>query len=342
MWKSILYVPEVASSDCRSAGLTGGIWRGIGRFLPVLSILLFFQPFLFFLVPPPAHARSRLPLFRHVDVSLGKLRGQAPERLRFLLADDFPPFTYRNRQGAITGYAVAVAQAICRRARIRCQFIIRPFDRLAADLLSNRGDVVLSGLRPLPANWKRLDFTRPYFKAVGRFAVRREARMHHATHATLVGRRVAVAKGSLHALWLRRNMAGVRVVQKPDFATAAAALRENKVDALFGDWLQMAFFVNGTRANGCCRVLPELFIDRAFAWNHLSMAIRPGERGLRDFLDRQLDMLQEDGELRILARRFLPLQGGDAPSAPRDTGGGAGLAGNEKKSEKKDRQTSRP
>jgi len=59
--------------------------------------------------------------------------------------------------------------------------------------------------------------------------------------------------------------------------------------------------------------LPEEFADRMFAWNHLSMAVRAGDRQLRDFLDRYLDRLQEDGELRILARQFLPLMPQAAP-----------------------------
>ncbi len=273
------------------------------------------------LFPALAHAQSagaegRLPLFRHIDVSLGKLRGRGPERLRFLLSDDFPPFTYRNRQGAITGYAVAVAQAICRQAHLRCQFVVRPFSQLASELLANRGDVIISGIRPTPDNWKKLDFTRPIFKAAGRFATHRESAMRQAGHGSLVGRRVAVAKGSVHAHWLRQNMVGVRVVLKRDFAAATAALKERKVDALFGDWLQVAFFVAGEQAGSCCRTLPGLFVDRAFAWNHLSMALRPGERDLRNFLDRQLDMLQEDGELRIIARRFLPLHL-DVPASPK-------------------------
>lgn len=331
MWKSISCLPEVASAAMSRISFSPHRWR---IFLAGPLML----PLVTFLAHEPATgAESQLPLFRHVDVSLAKLRGQVPERLRFLLADDFPPFTYRNRQGAITGYAVAVAQSICRRARIRCQFIVRPFDQLPGELLANRGDVVLSGIRPVPAHWKRLDFTRPFFKSAGRFAVRREAELRQATHAALVGRRVVVARGSVHAGWLQESMPGVRIVLKRDFQSAAAALREGKADALFADWLQVAFFVNGTQAENCCRVLPGIFVDRAFAWNHLSMAIRPGERGLRDFLDRQMDMLQEDGELRILARRFLPLQVGapePAQEAVTESGKTGSAGGNDKLTEK--------
>ncbi len=263
---------------------------------------------------PAAQPRTdtRLPLFRQIDAALVKTRLQRPERLRFLLADDAPPFTYRNSNGALTGYAVAVAQAICRRARTRCRFIVLPRAQLAQALLDGRGDAVLSGLRPTADTWRRFNFTRPYYKALGRFAVGRQAKIAAATWDALAGRRVVVVKGSVHALWMIRHMGSVRLSLQPTFAKAAEELKEGRADALFADWLQLAFFIGNTGKTGCCRVLPQLFSDRLFAYNHLSMALPAGATALRDFLDRQLDLLQEDGELRILARRFLPIATGTA------------------------------
>ena len=257
--------------------------------------------------PASAVAVARLPLFRHIDAALVKAKPPRPAQIRFLLSDDLPPFVYRNKNGALTGYSVAVAQAVCRRARVRCQFIVRPFDELINALLQGKGDVILGGIRPTAQMWHKLDFTRPYYKALARFAVPRTAKLRSSSLRQLTGRRVVVVKGSLHALWLSRHMGSVRIVLKPTFAEAAKELREERVDALFGDWLQLALWVRGEQANGCCRLLGKPVASELFAYNHLSMALPAGARNLRDFLDRQLDLLQEDGELRILARRFLPL-----------------------------------
>ena len=260
-------------------------------------------------VPAAPAAGSRLPLFRQLDASLQKVRPPAGGQIRFLVADDFPPFAYRNRNGALTGYAVAVAQAVCRRARVRCQFIVRQQEALTDALRQGQGDVIISGVRPLAANWRKLDFTRPYFMALGRFAVRRDAKLAAASREALTGRRIAVAKGSVHALWLARHMDNARLLLARDFTEAAEHLRQGRVDAVFADWLQLAFWLQGEQAQGCCRALPQLFASRMFAYNHLGMAVPAGRQDLRDFLDRQLDRLQEDGELRILARQFLPLTG---------------------------------
>ena len=257
--------------------------------------------------PTLAQERNAVPIFRHLDASLAKVARPRLESLRLLVPEDLPPFVFRNRRGALTGYAVAVAQAVCRRGRVRCRFVVRPVAELPRALLSGQGDVIVAGPRPLPEAWRTMDFTRPYFRALGRFAVRRDARIGKADFTALTGRRIAVVRGTLHAAWLQRHLGGARLAPQPDFARAAAALKEGRADVLFADWLQLAFWLPGKAAEGCCRPLEGFVNDRSFAYNNLAMAVRAGRRGLRDFLDRQLDLLQEDGELRILARRFLPL-----------------------------------
>ena len=254
-----------------------------------------------------------VPIFRHLDASLAKVPRPQLESLRLLVPDDLPPFAFRNRRGALTGYAVAVAQAVCRRARIDCRFVARSAALLPAMLANGQGDVIVAGPRPLPRAWRDMDFTRPYFRALARFAVRRDAKIGKVEFTALTGRRIAVVKGSLHAEWLRRHLAGARISPHPDFIQAAAALKEGRADVLFADWLQLVFWLPGKAADGCCRALEGIINDRSFAYNNLSMAVRAGRRDLRDFLDRQLDLLQEDGELRILARRYLPLTLGMRP-----------------------------
>ena len=254
-----------------------------------------------------AQERDSVPIFRHLDSSLAKTVHARLDSLRLLVPEDLPPFVFRNRRGALTGFAVAVAQAVCRRGRMRCRFVVRPVEQLVQALLNGQGDVIVVGPRPLPRAWRRMDFTRPYFRALGRFAVRKDAKIRRADFTALTGRRIAVVKGTLHAAWLKRHVTGARISLQPDFIHAAAALKEGRADVLFADWLQLAFWLPSTAADGCCRALNGVINDRTFAYNDVSMAVRAGQRELRDVLDRQLDLLQEDGELRILARRFLPL-----------------------------------
>lgn len=265
-----------------------------------------------------AERPPEFPRIRHIDAVLAAKTLQKPARLRILLADDAPPFIYRNAGGALTGFSIALMRRICADNRIRCRFIVRPWDRLERELAIGRGDVILSPLRMTQARFERLAFTRPYWKALGGFARRVNGGVKELSGAALAGRRVGVVQNSLHARWLARNLPHSRRVFFKTFDAATQALKSGGIDALFGDWLQLAFYVQGKRAAGCCVMMPGFVPSRLFAYNHVAIATRADAAALADWLDQRLDAMQADGTLLRLARRFLPA--GVATKAP-TTGG---------------------
>ncbi len=261
----------------------------------------------------PLHAAEKeapaadIPRFRHVDAGLAAMTLKRFPRIRFLVAADFPPFVYRTGRGRLTGYAMGVANALCAEVRVKCDFIEVPWDRLAGALSNGVGDVILAGPRLTPENAEVMDFTRPYLRALGVFAVRREGLIREATGQAMAGRRIGVVKNTVHAAWLRHAFGHSRIHQYGDFRQAAEALRTGRVDALFGDWLQLGFWVRGSASRECCRMLPGWFAARDFTWNDTVMAVKRGNRALRRVLDRYLDILDSEGRLALMAMRFLPV-----------------------------------
>jgi len=68
-----------------------------------------------------------VPLFRHIDPTKKDPDFKAYQVIRFSVTDDFPPFSYRTGNGALTGFNIAVANAMCRILRIECLFSVKPF-----------------------------------------------------------------------------------------------------------------------------------------------------------------------------------------------------------------------
>ncbi len=248
-----------------------------------------------------------IPRFRHVDAGLAAMTLKRFPRIRFLVTADFPPFVYRTGRGRLTGYAMGVANALCAEARVKCDFIEVPWSRLQGALRTGVGDVILAGPRLTAENAEVMDFTRPYLRALGAFAVRRKGLIREATGQAMAGRRIGVVKDTVHAKWLRNNFGHSRIHQYGDFEKAAEALRTGRVDALFGDWLQLGFWVQGAASKDCCRLLPGWFAARDFTWNDTVMAVKRGNRALRRVLDRYLDVLDSEGRLALMAMRFLPV-----------------------------------
>src|SRR6185295_1960240 len=71
---------------------------------------------------PAASANYPVPLFRHIDQSRPLPDLKAVESLRIAVDVDFPPFSYKEKSGALNGFNVAIASAICEDLRLTCEF----------------------------------------------------------------------------------------------------------------------------------------------------------------------------------------------------------------------------
>lgn len=247
-----------------------------------------------------------VPLFRHVEANPPSFEVQAVRRVRFLTDISFPPFSYSNANGSLTGLNVAIADAICNDLRIRCEFIVKPYAELRPALANGEGDAILSGVRMTEASFETLDFTRPYFRSLGRFAVQRENTIKRPDRKALAGKRIGVRKGSAHEAFLKAHFTRSKILQYDQDAKMREALRTGAVDALFGDAVQLMFWIHSETSKGCCRITEGAFHDRTYLNAPLAIAVKRGNRKLRDVLDHGLDRLQTSGQFTRIYRTFFP------------------------------------
>lgn len=244
--------------------------------------------------------------FRHADTSLSEADIKAIKKIRFIADEDFAPFSYRNGKGQLTGFSVALVDAMCKDMRIACEFQIVPFDKAVKALAEGKADAILSGIRRTPQAYEKLAFTRPYLHAMARFAVQIANPIGTPDARLLAGKRVGVIAGSVHEAFLKAYFK--RAVVRPFIKAQEArdALRTGIVDALFGDAVQLMFWIASEDARTCCRLAAGAFMSRQFFTNDLTIAIRHDDRKLKRALDYGLDRMQESGLTGRIFRRFFP------------------------------------
>ena len=62
----------------------------------------------------------------------------APKQIRFLTADDYPPFEFLNADGALAGFNIDLARAICAELKANCTIQPRRWDNLLDALEAKR------------------------------------------------------------------------------------------------------------------------------------------------------------------------------------------------------------
>jgi polar amino acid transport system substrate-binding protein len=246
------------------------------------------------------------PLFRHIDSLAKPPTGFAQRNIRLLTDRDFPPFSYETPEGKAAGVSVDLALAACAELKANCTVVAKPFNALLPALLSNEGDVIVSGLRIDVLVLKKAAMTRPYFWSLGRFAVRVGSQLRGSDIRSLAGRRIGYVTNSSHGAWLEKYYSRSTLTGFPSEAEMYEALRTGAVDVSFGDGLRLIYWLAGSSSRGCCKPLDGAFVDRQFFSNNLSFLTRREDRDTVMAFDHALDRLQEKKTSAEIFARYLP------------------------------------
>ncbi|MEX2479699.1 MAG: transporter substrate-binding domain-containing protein, partial [Gammaproteobacteria bacterium] len=263
------------------------------------------------LAAAPGHAQDEdeaekdfaVPAFRHVDPTAPVPALRDVGTIRFITDDNFPPFSYRDAFGSLTGFNVMLAEAVCADLRLACEFVARPWEELMPALEAGEGDAVLGGLAMSRETLQTADFTRPYYRTLGRFAVR-AGTMSAAELRTLADKRVGVIAGTAHEAFLQTYFSQADIQAFDDTSKAREALRTGELDALFDDAVRHMFWLDSPASRGCCSFAGGAYLDPEYFSRPLAIAVERDNERLLEVLDYGLDRVQVSGDYAKVYRLF--------------------------------------
>ena len=233
-----------------------------------------------------------------------------PAVLHLVTEGDYPPFNYRDEEGHLTGFDVEIAEALCQRMNRECRFETRPWLKLLPALSSGVADAAVSSIlipsparETLPAD-KSIAFTTNYYSTPGQFAALKKKALTAASAAAMDGKSVAVQKGSIHEAFLAHRFPGVRIVALPTLGDAEAALADGQVDYLFADRNALLRWQMKGKAANCCRLVGGAYNDPAYFGSGAGIALRAGDKALRDDFEHALAAIVADGTYAEISSRY--------------------------------------
>lgn len=227
--------------------------------------------------------------------------------IRFESEVDYPPFNYAGADGNPTGFNVDLARLICEELKIECTMQMRRFDTLIDALNENKADAAIASISVTPETRRRVDFSDPYYRPVARFAARRDQAWQTVTPESVEGKTIGVVSGSAHEAYLRTLFTGAELRSYKTADEARAALQGGEVDLLFGDGFGMAFWLNGTDANGCCSFVGGAFVESRYFGEGIGVAVKRGNDVLRQAINWALFRLWEKGKFADLWLKYFPI-----------------------------------
>jgi polar amino acid transport system substrate-binding protein len=227
--------------------------------------------------------------------------------IRFVTDDEYPPFAFPGQNGALMGFNVDLARAICEELKVPCTIQARRFDTILGAIESGQADAAIASIAATPAARAQVDFTSPYYMTRGRFVALKDFALDDLKPETLGGARVGVVEGTAHAAFLEARFPQVERQTFADLPALLKALRGGETPLAFADGVTLAIWLNGEEGAQCCAFRGGPFLDPAFFGEGVGVAVRKDNAALRRALDFAFSRLAERGVYTELYLKYFPV-----------------------------------
>jgi polar amino acid transport system substrate-binding protein len=226
--------------------------------------------------------------------------------LRFVTEGDFPPFNFVDGDGALIGFNVDLARAICLEANSACDIKVRPWEEQFKALAAGEADAAISAHRITWRSAAEVEFSERYFHTPGHFAAKRGGAKLELTPEALDGKAIAVARGTAHEAYLKTFFNDAAIKTFDSVESAREAMADGKVDLIFDDAIGLSLWVSGTNSRGCCELQGGPFLEPKYFGDGLAIAMPKGDPALKQTIDQGLMRVRESGRFDEIVQRYFP------------------------------------
>ncbi len=228
-------------------------------------------------------------------------------KIRFITDSDYPPFHYYDEVGALTGFNIDLAQAICDVLSVECEISATNWSSLMPAIQTGEADAAIASIRITTEALKSADFTLRYYATPARFAAQVDSEITDIRPETIEGLKIGVAKNSGHEAYLKAFFPGAAVAAFETSEAAQKALRERAIDLVFADGITLAFWFNGAESGRCCEFRGGPYLDSRFFGEGVGIAVKKGDRTLVQALNYALEQVHARGTYEELFLRYFPM-----------------------------------
>ena len=223
---------------------------------------------------------------------------QIRERGTFIVGIEgtYPPFTYHDEEGNLTGYDVDVARLVGEKLGVEVEFVEAAWDSLLIGVDTGRFDTVINCVSVTEERQEKYDFSVPYYYTARQVVVRGDNE-EIKTEDDLQGKKIATNLTNAFIDWYESH--GAEVVGIDTSGEAFELLLAGRVDFCSSSPVILADYL---------KEHPDASLKVAFvipdSESVVAVPVRKGEAALLEEINSALDELRENGTLKELSFKY--------------------------------------
>lgn len=228
----------------------------------------------------------------------------AATSLRVAIDGEYPPFSYVDGSGKLTGFDVDFALAMCEQLRVQCELVRHGWDNLLQDLRANKYDAVIASMSITTQRKFLVEFTNKYYATPSRF-VRRKGSGIEIAAESLRHKRIGVAAQSVQDSYLTDLYQHISSIQRyPNDTALQQGLLKGEVDLIAGDELGLQIgFLNTPEGHAFEFVGPKLDEPEWFG-DGIGIAVRHADQTLKGQLNKAIVELRANGGYKKVQDKY--------------------------------------
>ena len=236
-----------------------------------------------------------------VALSLTSFQAGSTEQgqIRIGVDPSYPPFSEVDEAGKLQGFDIEIAQALCDKLNVECEFFQIKWNDLIPQLRAGTFDAIVSSMSITEKRREHVAFTERYYSNIVQFVVHKDSNFDP---NELTGRTIGVAPATVSSIWLEDNVADIATIKHFTEADSIyEALKKGEVDAIFGDGLGYWHWLQGPDGVDFKFAGDGFRIDEG-----IGIAVRKNEHQLLENLNHAISAILSDGTYKSINDRYFP------------------------------------
>ena len=217
----------------------------------------------------------------------------------------YPPFESVDASGKMVGFSIDIANALCERMEVECEFINQDWEGIIPALQANRFDAIVSSMSITEERKQQVDFTEKYYSTPPALAVPKDSDVKGVTPEDLAGKSIGAQVSTTHANYVQEKYPDSELRTYPSPDEYKLDLANGRLDAAMDDSVVLSQWVE-SEEGACCRLLGTVESDPVIHGEGAGIAIRKEDTALRDMFNEALEEIRADGTYQKINEKYFP------------------------------------
>lgn len=227
----------------------------------------------------------------------------AMEVLRVGVEGAYPPFSFVDKDGALGGFDIDIAYALCAEMQMKCELITQDWDGIIPALLAKKYDAIIASMSITEERRQKVAFSNRYYQSPARF-IHKKGTTEAISVEGLAGKHVGVQRGTVSDRFISGTFGeGVNIKRYGTQEEAYLDLEAARLDLVFSDAFVLLEFLNSDRG-APYEFIGDSYTDPEYFGEGIGIAARKEDTALVNRLNDAIAALRANGKYDSLRARY--------------------------------------